>query len=88
VDIIITEHARFEAIRRQVDLKLVLSTVENPQQEIPGRKNRTICQSKYYDTIDGREMLLRVITEQARGTVRVISVYKTTKLAKYWMTGH
>jgi len=88
VDIIVTEHAKFEAKRRQIDLELILSTAKNPQQEIPGKKNRVIRQSKYYDKINGREMLLRVIVEQAKDALKIISVYRTTKIEKYWMTGH
>jgi len=88
VNIVITEHARFEAKRRHIDLELILSTARNPQQEIPGKKNRVIRQSKYYDKINGREMLLRVIAEQAPGVLKIISVYRTTKIEKYWMTGH
>ncbi|MCX5991309.1 MAG: DUF4258 domain-containing protein [Chloroflexi bacterium] len=82
---VMTEHARFEAQRRGVDLKLVLSTIENPQQKIASKKNRFIFQSRYYDKIENKEMLLRVITEPAQEALKVISVYKTSKIEKYWI---
>lgn len=88
MEIIIAEHAKFEAKRRHIDLELILSTARNPQQEIPGKKNRIICQSKYYDKINEREMLLRVIAEQTPDALKIISVYRTTKLQKYWITEH
>ena len=88
MDIIISEHAKFEANRRHIDLELILSTARNPQQKIPGKKNRIIYQSKYYDKINEREMLLRVIAKQTPDELKIISVYKTTKLNKYWKTEH
>ena len=88
MDIIITEHAKFEAKRRNIDLELILSTARNPQQEIPSKKKRIIYQSKYYDKISQREMLLRVIAKQTPNALNIISVYRTTKLQKYWITEH
>jgi hypothetical protein len=35
--IIITEYARFEAQRRGIELDLVLSIIEHPQQKIPAK---------------------------------------------------
>lgn len=87
MDIVITNHAKFEAQRRQVDLELVSDTARNPQQKVPSQKNRIICQRKYYDKIGGKEMLLRVITEQSGTMIKVISVYRTSKVDKYWRTG-
>ena len=82
---IITDHTRFEAQRRQIDLELMLSTVENPQQKVPSKGNRVVFQSKFYDKINGKEMLLRAIVELAGDTFKVISVYKTSKIDKYWI---
>lgn len=47
----ITEHAWFEAQRRDIDLEIILSTIEKPQQKLPAKKNRVIFQNKYYDKI-------------------------------------
>jgi len=63
----------------------MLSTVENPQQKVPSKGNRVVFQSKYYDKINGKEMLLRAIVELAGDTFKVISVYKTSKIDKYWI---
>jgi hypothetical protein len=46
---------------------------------------RAVFQSKYYDIIEQKEMLLRVIAETAADTLRVISAYKTSRIEKYWM---
>jgi hypothetical protein len=82
---IIAEHARFEAQRRGIELRLVLSTVEHPQQKVPSKKNRLVFQSKYYDKIADKEMLLRVIVEPAGNALKVVSVYRTSKIDKYWI---
>ncbi|PIP49278.1 MAG: hypothetical protein COX14_00100 [Chloroflexi bacterium CG23_combo_of_CG06-09_8_20_14_all_45_10] len=82
---IITEHARFEAQRRGIDLELVLSTIEHPQQKVPSKKNRLVFQGKYRDKIAEKEMLLRVIVESAGSTLKVVSVYRTSKIDKYWI---
>lgn len=87
MEIIITKHARFEAQRRQIDLESVMQAIQNPQQKVLSRKNRIVYQDKYYDTIAGKEMLLRVIAEQSGDTLKVISVYKTSKIDKYWVMG-
>ncbi len=83
--IIITGHARFEAKRRQIATDLILSVVAAPQQQLPAAKGRTILQSRYHDPVQGKEMLLRVIVKKSETTDLVITVYKTSKIDKYWM---
>jgi hypothetical protein len=85
--IVISEHARFEAQRRGIELDQVLSIIESPQEKITTRMNRLVLQSKYYDKIADKEMLFRVIVESEEGTVKVISVYRTSKIDKYWIGG-
>jgi hypothetical protein len=85
--IVITEQARFEAQRRGIELDLVLSIIESPQEKVPSKKHRLVLQSKYYDKIADKEMLLRVIVESEGSTVKVISVYRTSKIEKYWIGG-
>lgn len=87
MELIISDHALFEARRRHIDLELAISIIKDPQQKIPSRKDRTVFQSRYYDNIENREMLLRAIVEQAGDTIKVISIYKTSKIDKYWIKG-
>jgi len=85
---IFTEHARFEMERRQIAENNVSDVVEHPQQRLVSKKGRIILQNKYFDNIEKKEMLLRVIgKELADGGFRVISVYKTSKIEKYWIKG-
>jgi response regulator of citrate/malate metabolism len=82
---VITKHAKFEADRRNISEALIKSTIEKAQQKIPSKKERIIFQQKYYDKIEGKEMLLRVIGKEAAGKFVVITAYKTSKIEKYWL---
>ena len=85
--IIITNHAKFEAGRRNVSDELIKSVVENPQQELLTKKSRVVIQNKYYDKQEGKEMLLRVIGTKEAENFKIITVYKTSKIDKYWKRG-
>jgi len=55
-----------------------------PQQKLPSKKGRVVAQSKYYDEEENKEMLLRVIGIETSDKFEVITVYKTSKINKYW----
>jgi len=85
VNVVISEHARFEMTRRQISEQIVREVVENPQQVVKLARERKVCQSKYYESAQGKEMLLRVIYTERRDTLLVLTVYKTSKIDKYWV---
>src|SRR3972149_12157007 len=87
VNIIITDHAKFEAGRRNISEELIRSVIENPQQKLPSQKGRVIVQSKYNDEKEDKEMILRVIGIASVEDFKVITVYKTSKINKYWKEG-
>ncbi|KKK66893.1 hypothetical protein LCGC14_2959500 [marine sediment metagenome] len=80
----LTDHARFEAERRGISEDEISSVVQSPEQRILSKKERVILQNKYYDTIEGRDMLLRVIGSQMGDVFEVITVYRTSRIEKYW----
>ncbi|MCK4910112.1 MAG: DUF4258 domain-containing protein [Thermodesulfovibrionales bacterium] len=80
----LTDHARFEAERRGISEDEISSIVLSPQQRIPSKKERVILQNKYYDKDEGKDMLLRVIGSEKGDVFEVITVYKTSKIEKYW----
>ena len=89
MDIVISDHARYEIVRRQLSEELVRLVAEYPQQVVQLKKKRKVCQGKYYesqytDTHEEREMLLRVVCEERRNVLFVITAYKTSKVDKYW----
>ncbi len=53
MDVVISEHARFEMIRRRISEEMVMNVIQDPQQVVELGKKRTVCQSKYYDTAGG-----------------------------------
>ncbi|MBC5796427.1 DUF4258 domain-containing protein [Sphaerospermopsis sp. LEGE 00249] len=69
--------------RRQISLSLVESVLDNPQQIILEREGRKVYQSKV-DFGNGKIFLLRVIVADDIDPKVVITVYRTSKIEKYW----
>ena len=85
MDVIVTDHARFEIQRRGIEETDVIAVINKPQQRIPSLKGGLVLQSKYFDKIEGKDMLLRVIGKESPKGFVLITVYKTSKIEKYWM---
>lgn len=84
MEIVFTEHARFEMNRRRISEKFVNTIIANPDQRHITRKGRVVLQSKYINSVEQKEMLLRVIGKEINESFIVITVYKTSKIEKYW----
>lgn len=82
--IIFSEHALFEIEFRKIKKEDIEHLIEKPMQKMPARKNRIIMQSRYYDYKENKEMLLRVIGEESENEFHVVTVYKSSKIEKYW----
>lgn len=78
------DHARFKAGRRGIPMEIVLEVATAPQQIIPSTGSKAICQSKLFDSAEGKEMLFRVVVKDIGNLRRVITAYKTSKFEKYW----
>ena len=76
-------HARERRRQRGISEALVRQTVNEPQQ-IAGRGAHKVFQSRYFDSRRRKEYLLRVFAEVHGDTVVILSVYRTSKLRKYW----
>ncbi len=87
MEVEIKEHAGFEAKRRGISEELIVRVVNNPQQKVPSKKGRIIIQNKFYDNKEKKEMLLRIIGLETTEKFVVITVYKTSKISKYWIRG-
>jgi len=84
MEIYVTKHALFEALRRGISLDLIKGVAESPQQEIASTGQRKICQSKFVDKQTGKDMLIRVVIEDTDDVRYIITVYRTSKIDKYW----
>lgn len=85
MDIILTNHAKFEIDRRQISEEAAIGVAQNPEQVIKLLQGRRIGQSRYFDSRANKEMLLRVICEERDNLLFVITAYKTSKIDKYWV---
>ncbi len=81
-DFILTDHARFEMARRQVSEKDVARVLAAPEYTELVRAGRVVYQSR---AADGDKIyLLRVFVDIDREPPKVVTVYRTSKIAKYW----
>lgn len=80
----ISNHAKTELVRRQLSRDLVLQVAEAPEQVVPARNGLECRQSRFPDASSGKEYLLRVIVNPKITPNLVVTVYKTSKVEKYW----
>jgi hypothetical protein len=79
----ISRHAQTEMERRGIPLSLVESVLDNPQQIVTEREGRKVYQSQV-EFGNGKIFLLRVIVADEVDPKVVITVYRTSKIEKYW----
>jgi len=80
----LSDHARQEMERRRTPLALVEQVLANPEQTASEKAGRTAYQSR--QRIGGKMFLVRVIVDEAVYPPTVVTVYRTTKVQKYWRT--
>lgn len=76
-------HARFEMKRRRIRPREIVLTIRKPGQVLPSAKGRQIFQALVGLS---KRLLLRVIVKESPAAYHVITVYKTSKITKYWST--
>lgn len=77
-----TLHAQDEAGKRQITIEALCECLKNPGQIIESQETRVIYQLKIKS--NGANYLLRVVVENETTPKRVITVYRTSKIEKYW----
>lgn len=87
LEVVIKSHASFEAERRNIQEEFIRDVVKNPQQKLPSKKGRVIVQNRYYDKLENKDMLIRVVGIETSKKFEVITVYKTSRINKYWIQG-
>ena len=81
----LSRHVREEMERRSIPLTMLESVLENPQQVLPERGGRKAYQSQL-DFGGGKIFLLRAIVDETVDPAMVVTVYRTSKISKYWRT--
>ncbi|MDP1605086.1 MAG: DUF4258 domain-containing protein [Rhodocyclaceae bacterium] len=82
MDFVLTDHAKKEAQRRQIPLEWIESTFAKPEQVAAGTNRRKVLQSRV--VADGKTYLVRLIVEDWHHPPVVVTVYRTSKIEKYW----
>ncbi len=78
-----TFHARRNLAEREIDPIEAEKTLEQPEFRVPDRPHRQVLMRRYFDQAVQQEMLLRIVVEETTTEILVITVYKTSQLAKY-----
>lgn len=78
----LSKHAQEELTKRKIPLRVLELTLNHPSQIIEEDK-LTIYQGLFTGN-NGKNYLLRVFLNTTVKPVKVITVYKTSKISKYW----
>lgn len=76
-------HARKKAATREVKENEVEQTIARPDSIVPGQWPRRIFMRRYFDEVLRAKILLRVAVEENEMELTVVTLYKTSKFAKY-----
>ncbi len=76
-------HALNNLADREIDRDAAEKALANPEFVVPGQSMRLVLMRRYFDQVLQREMLLRMVVEETSTERIVITVYKTTQIAKY-----
>ena len=83
----LTDHAQFEMKRRQIGEAEIAQVLSAPEQIETVRPGRVVYQSRVEMGEPTRVYLLRVFVDIDRQPVEVVTVYRTSKIDKYWRRG-
>lgn len=81
---VLTQHALQEMTRRGISQEQVEQVLTSPQQVEEVRPGRVVYQSIVEMEKENRPYLLRVFVDVDYMPPRVVTVYRTSKVAKYW----
>ena len=85
MDFRLSRHAEWEMARRGIPLALVQAVMDRPEQRLADRPRtgRWIHQSRLRFE-DEKMYLLRVVVAEDEHPPVIITVYRTSKIEKYW----
>ncbi|HPX80849.1 MAG TPA: DUF4258 domain-containing protein [Syntrophales bacterium] len=78
-----SNHALEEMKRRAIPERILELVLNDPQQIVPERGSLKVYQS-VVDFGDGKQFLLRAIVDDTLEPAIVVTVYRTSKIGKYW----
>ncbi len=77
----LTEHARLEMELRQITLAMIDALMHSPEQILDTTNQRKVYQSQV--KIEGKMYLIRAIVAD-KDPLTIVTIYRTSKIAKYW----
>ncbi len=83
-DFILTDHALSEMAQRQITEKDVKAVLAKPEQTEIVREGRAVYQSRLEMGEPPKTYLLRVFVDIEPRPPYVVTVYRTSKIEKYW----
>ena len=78
----LSAHAQAEMQRRGIPQSVLDSVLAAPEQKVPDHDTIVCYQS--HVTINNKPYLLRVMVEESKQPPVVVTVYRTSKISKYW----
>jgi hypothetical protein len=83
-DNVITAHAISEMKRRGLSEETIHAVLAAPEQWLEVRPGRVLLQSRVSMEVPKKTYLVRVFVDGDRDPAEVVTVYRTTKIPKYW----
>ncbi|MEI6429230.1 MAG: DUF4258 domain-containing protein [Pseudanabaena sp. ELA607] len=80
--VIFSDHARKEMLRRNITQLQIEEVLQSPEQIISVNEERSIYQSRL--ELNQKQYLLRVVGDIRGDLLTVVTIYKTSKVKKYW----
>ena len=80
----IKDHALFQMGRRDIKREMVDSVLRNPEQAKEIKTGRVVYQRRFRLGDPPKTYLLRVFADVDRSPAEVVTVYKTSRMEKYW----
>jgi hypothetical protein len=81
-EFVFSRHAREEITRRDIPEEVVTNVLRNPEQTLALPNRRRVLQSRV--ALEDKMYLVRVIVAVQDEGQLVVTVYRTSKLGKYW----
>ena len=81
---VLSKHAKEQAARRGLSDDVVLAVAATPEQRLLIRPGRELRQSRVAMPAGGTFYLIRVVVDVDPGYETVVTVYRTSKIEKYW----
>jgi hypothetical protein len=86
MDFRLTDHALLEMSRRGIPKETVYEIMGSYEQEMDVRPGRKVYQARRLEGKPPRVYLYRIFVDIDRRPFEVVTVYRTSKIDKYWRT--